>query len=175
MGGDSLPASRRTSILLHCLGAEGQRICASLDTSTSSYSVGSTGEQESDEFTTSMQKLDKRFGPVVNVSVQRRVRARLQLPTESTSEYMGELRCLAVLCNLGTFQGDAIRDQLIEGTTSLQLREIFLMEGSVLTLEEALLTAANYEAGVKAAQAFSATAPVQKLSRAKVTSPNKPP
>ncbi|XP_042144954.1 uncharacterized protein LOC121835087 [Ixodes scapularis] len=86
-----------------------------------------------------MTVLDAHFATTTNVLVDRhRFRQRRQAPKEAFEAYAASLRELASFCDYGDGVDNVIRDQLLEGTTSRQIRERLLYEGSTLTLQRAL-------------------------------------
>ncbi|XP_064463889.1 uncharacterized protein K02A2.6-like [Ornithodoros turicata] len=165
---------RKKAVLLHCLGAEGQRIFQALETATvvmkegegDGKDGGKDESKQSEVLEEALQILDKRFGSAPNVAVLRhRFRARRQQPGESTQAFVGELRCHAAKCQYGTFEDDAVRDQLLEGTVVPGLRERLLIEGGRLSLSAAVTLATTYEESIKAAKEFQQSGEVQKVDK----------
>ena len=104
-GGAERPTTlpkRKRALLLHCLGAEGQRIFYTLTDGGTSYESAVTA-------------LCAHFKPPINVVVERhKFRQRVQRPPETVAEYVGALRELAVTCEFAGNSDEMIRDQLIE-------------------------------------------------------------
>ena len=89
-----MAAERRRAILLHSLGAEGQRIFQALPTLEAAE-----GE---DSFHLTMRMLDSHFLPKINVVARRHeFRQREQLADETIDVYVAALRELAVTCDFG--------------------------------------------------------------------------
>ncbi|KAJ8046478.1 hypothetical protein HOLleu_05158 [Holothuria leucospilota] len=139
------PAERKRAILLHCLGAEGQRIFHTLPV------VSST---ETDTYEQAVRTLETHFKPTVNVVAERyRFRQRAQLPGEPVDSYISSLRELASTCEFRDFADEMIRDQLVEKTTSTKLRERLLLEKD-LTLTKAITLARNMEQALREASSM---------------------
>ena len=110
-------------------------------------------------------------------------RQRRQLPGESVLQYVAELRSLAAACRFGTPQQEEemIRDQLIEHTSSVEVRERLLLETEELSLSQAVDIAVKVESASAAeCVAASLTAPVNISSQAATSShslcpPSSPP
>ncbi|KAF0290295.1 hypothetical protein FJT64_011511 [Amphibalanus amphitrite] len=131
VGGGSFSAARKETILLTCLGAEGQRIFESLPAA-----VKQEGE---DQYAFTRRRLEAQFAPRQNVCVERyRFRSRVQQTEETVQQWVSILRQLASSCEYGDRTDEFIRDQVIERTNSSKLRQRLLMEGSDLTLERTL-------------------------------------
>ncbi|XP_003731307.2 uncharacterized protein K02A2.6-like [Strongylocentrotus purpuratus] len=127
----------RRAILIHCLGAEGQRIFGQLEVST-------TGTYDK-----AVDELEKYFGPKTSVMIERyRFRQRVQGHGEPVKQYVAAITELASKCKFGTLNDELVRDQLIEKTSIPRIRERLLMEDDGLTLKKALDLAIQIEAAM---------------------------
>lgn len=130
--GNAWPTSRKRATLLHCLGAEGQRIF---------YSLPDTGTS----FEDAVSALEGHFLPKVNVVVERHTfRQRAQLPHETVNQYLAALRALSANCAFDANTDEMIRDQLLEHLRDDRIRERLLLEPD-LTLEKATTLAIQME------------------------------
>ncbi|XP_033114101.1 uncharacterized protein K02A2.6-like [Anneissia japonica] len=137
---------RRSAILLHSLGPEGQRIF---------YTLPELGEAGDDILTKAMTTLQSHFAPKVSVVAERyRFRQRAQLPHESVDNYIAALRELASRCEFGTFENEMLRDQLVEKTNSSKIRTRLLTETDV-KLDKAIKLARQCETAMKEAKSMS--------------------
>ena len=90
--GEELSDARKRALLIHCLGAEGQRIFYTLTVVDDKYATALTAIQEL-------------FVPKVNVVAERyRFRQRSQHTGESTDQYVAALRELATTCEFGAME-----------------------------------------------------------------------
>lgn len=93
--------------------------------------------------------LIKHFKPTPNeISESYKFYKRLQRPEESISDYMIELKLLSNSCNFGDFRDRALRDALVIGIRSDDIRQKLLNSGdgeTSLTLSKALEIATNSE------------------------------
>uniref|UniRef100_A0A671NS01 Retrotransposon gag domain-containing protein n=1 Tax=Sinocyclocheilus anshuiensis TaxID=1608454 RepID=A0A671NS01_9TELE len=144
-----------TAMLIHCLGAEGQRLYNTLPL-------------EHDEYSGTVSALTTFFQPKVNVVAERyRFIQRAQHVGESTDHYIAALRELVATCAFGTFENEMLRDQdqLIEKISVPRIRERLLLE-SDLTLDKALeivrqIETASAEAMTMSEGEFKAVSAVQ--------------
>lgn len=87
--GDAWPDASLHAVLLHCLGTQGQRLFYTLPNGGTTY----------DE---AMAALDAHFTPRVNVvDARHKFRQRAQRIDETVSQFIAELRHLAVDCQFG--------------------------------------------------------------------------
>ncbi|KAG1936302.1 K02A2.6-like [Pimephales promelas] len=136
--------------LLHCLGAEGQRIF---------YALPDSGET----YNSAVDALKKHFMPKMNVVVERHTfRKRVQASHENIQQYVAALHALSVNCDFGDKGDDMIRDQLLEHLHSDDIRQRLLLEPD-LTLQKATTLATQLEAAAEHAKRIMADrdAPVQ--------------
>ncbi|KAG1936303.1 hypothetical protein F2P79_018653, partial [Pimephales promelas] len=136
--------------LLHCLGAEGQRIF---------YALPDSGET----YNSAVDALKKHFMPKMNVVVERHMfRKRVQALHENIQQYVAALHALSVNCDFGDKGDDMIRDQLLEHLHSDDIRQRLLLEPD-LTLQKATSLATQLEAAAEHAKRMMADrdAPVQ--------------
>ena len=100
---------RRRALLLHCVGAEAQRIFTTLPALPKLE-----GETMYDQ---TLRQLAGFYEPKVNVIAERYTfRQRKQASSESTAEYVAVLRGLTTNCQFGTLTDELIRDQVVECT-----------------------------------------------------------
>lgn len=144
-GGDSYSSERKVSILLNCLGVEGQRQYRHLPDTTSavvsSAAPDTATSSRVDAYTTAVAKLKDRFTPSINRTAERyKFRSRAQFPDESVDAYISALTALASTCNFGSLVDEMICDQLVEKTTKKEIRDRLLLEPD-LTLTSARVIA----------------------------------
>ncbi|KAL1476847.1 hypothetical protein MTO96_036189 [Rhipicephalus appendiculatus] len=187
IGGSDWPAERKAALLLTSLGAEGQRLYfnneevkqatavsvatdaplgapqSEASTAPVSTSVRRTGE--SDECTELLNNLNLLFQDATNFIVERhQFCRRLQLPGEPFTQYVTELKQLALTCEFGSTFDERIRDQVVEGVSSSALRERFLNAGRTLTLAKAEEIGKALEA-IQQASAVYDGIPVQRIDK----------
>ncbi|KAL7839056.1 hypothetical protein SRHO_G00257140 [Serrasalmus rhombeus] len=143
--GEELSDARKRALLIHCLGAEGQRIFYTLTVADDKYATALTAIQDF-------------FVPKVNVVAERyRFRQRSQHTGESTDQYIAALRELAATCEFGAMEEEMIRDQLVEKTSSTRIRERLLLEVP-LDLKKAMTIARQIETAVAEAKVMMGAA-----------------
>ncbi|PIK48057.1 hypothetical protein BSL78_15069 [Apostichopus japonicus] len=153
---------RKQALLLHSLGAEGQRIFYTLPQpvpppTTTPATPTSSAPDTADIFEQTLQILQSHFQPMVNVVAERfRFRKRAQLPGESVDNYIASLRQLTKYCEFNVFTDEMIRDQLVEKTTSSRIQERLLLEKD-LTLGKAIDIARHVERAVREARELNTT------------------
>lgn len=144
---------RRRALLLHCLGDEARR-------------QADAAAPEDGTFDETVAALKGIFIRRKSTIVLRHTfRRRTQLPGESVSTFVTDLRRLATDCKFADLHDEMVRDQLIEGTSIQRLREKLLMADDSLTLTKALDIAYAMEAAIKdASDLASAVQPVHAIS-----------
>uniref|UniRef100_A0A8C1RTY5 Uncharacterized protein n=1 Tax=Cyprinus carpio TaxID=7962 RepID=A0A8C1RTY5_CYPCA len=141
-----LPNARKRALLIHCLGAEGQRLFYTLTVS----------DQGDDTYASALSAIREFFVPKVNVVAERyRFRQRSQRAGETTDQYVAALRELAATCEFGAMEDEMIRDQLVEKTNSSRIRERLLLEVP-LDLKKAVTVARQIETATAEAKAMIA-------------------
>lgn len=150
---------RKRAVLLHALGAEGQRIFYSLpaasNTSTTITTSSTDDNEQSNEYMVALQILEAHFSPTVNVVAERfKFRQRAQWPGENIDDYIASIRELASTCNFQGFHDEMLRDQLVEKTNSARLRERLLLEPN-LQLNKAIQIAQHTEQAIRDAKSLS--------------------
>uniref|UniRef100_A0A8C7WWC8 Retrotransposon gag domain-containing protein n=1 Tax=Oryzias sinensis TaxID=183150 RepID=A0A8C7WWC8_9TELE len=85
-------------------------------------------------------------------------RQRCQQPGETVAHFVSALRELAKLCDFGTLEDGLIVNQLIEKTSSNQLRERLLLESDSMTLADALVIGKQLESALAEAHRFARAA-----------------
>lgn len=148
-GASNYNADRRKAILLHCLGAEGQRTFNSM---TEDFIAVEDGDSV---YVKAVKMLKEHFSPIMNVVVERyNFRKRCQLPNEPVDQYITALRELVVTCAYDGLTNDMIRDQLVEKTNSHRIRDRLLM-AKQLTLNKAIEIARHTEQAIKEAKSLT--------------------
>ncbi|KAM7287662.1 hypothetical protein ISCGN_031353 [Ixodes scapularis] len=151
----------RQYLLRHCLGLEGQRIFDTLPSSRAvavpsqattsaaasspaSSSVVATPKRR-DVYQEAVDSLSAHFQRSCNINLERhRFRRRYQRPEESLSDYLTDLRALAVPANFGPQQDENIREQFTAGVLSTQVPERLLLESN-LPFDQAVQIVLNIE------------------------------
>ncbi|XP_040065842.1 uncharacterized protein LOC120839597 [Ixodes scapularis] len=174
-GGDAHGPARTKAPLLHCLGVEGQRIFYTLPETfppvpePSEPPAAKQSPAAPDEYDVALAALENYFAATANVVVARnRFGQRAKLPRESIDAFVAELRDLCPNCELGSMADEFIRDQLVAKTSSQQLRERLLLEGSGLTLDRALVIGRLVEEAVRYSKKLVSFSAVQRVD-AKIT------
>uniref|UniRef100_A0A8C1KE11 Uncharacterized protein n=1 Tax=Cyprinus carpio TaxID=7962 RepID=A0A8C1KE11_CYPCA len=107
------------ALLIHCLGAEGQRFFYTLTVS----------DQGDDTYASALSATREFFVSKINVVAERyRFRQRSQRAGETTDQYVAALRELAATCEFGAMEEEMICDQMVEKTNSSRIRERLLLE-----------------------------------------------
>ena len=131
-GLDDIPELRYRALLLHCLGAQGQRV------------LGTLGPAPT--FAKAVELMKAHYPAPKGVLLRRVIfRRRRQRPWESVERFAAELGKLATMCQYGALQDEMIRDQLILHTKSDLIRQRLLLENNDLTLKAALNLAVQVE------------------------------
>ncbi|KAG0436607.1 hypothetical protein HPB47_017862 [Ixodes persulcatus] len=160
-GALQLSAERRQYLLRHCLGLEGQRIFDTLPSSravavpsqaTTSAAASSPASSSvvatptrRDIYQEAVDSLSAHFQRSCNLSLERhRFHRRYQRPEESLSDYLTDLRVLAVPANFGPQQDENIREQFTAGVLSTQVRERLLLDSN-LPFDQAVQIVLNIE------------------------------
>ena len=168
-GANKFNDDRRRALLLHCLGAEGQRVFHTLPpSSTSGDSTPSATEQCS--YSEALARLDNHFTPALNVVAERyRFRQRGQRHDESVEDYISSLRSLSLTCEFGDMRDEFIRDQLVEKTNCGRIRERLLTEPK-LTLQSAMTIARQMESASRENRALDASGSADSVNAVKFRS-----
>ena len=90
------------------------------------------------------------FGSINEAGERSTFRARYQKSSETVDAYVASLRELAATCNFGSFEDEAIRDQLQEHTFNDRVREKLVSKTHVLT--DAMRIAREIESGAHTAR-----------------------
>ncbi|KAF0292233.1 hypothetical protein FJT64_009747 [Amphibalanus amphitrite] len=150
LGGEAYSTERKTALLLHCVGAEAQRVYRTLPVQPR--------REDEDEFHAAERRLAEFYEPQVNVISERFFfRQRRQESHEPTADYVAALRRLAVNCSFGQMTDAMIRDQVVEATVHPILRERFLQDKG-LTLDRVLEIAEAFERSRREATAMAGPA-----------------
>ncbi|KAJ8356463.1 hypothetical protein SKAU_G00192570 [Synaphobranchus kaupii] len=144
LGYEDIPDKRKTALLRHCLGVEGQRIFRTL------------GLPETYEDAVAL--LTEHFTGQQRILLRcYKLRKRLQRPGESVRSYVTNLKDMARLCDYGTLQEQIIRDQFIEGILCEKTRERLLLESDNLTLGRTVEIALQVETAVECTTLLAGT------------------
>ncbi len=144
VGLTDVSAARKKALLLHCLGAEGQRVLGALESGTTS------------DYDTAVELLNAHFAAPQSALLRRFLfRQRHQLPGESVQQYVANLRGFASTCKFGALQEEMIRDQLIEHTNDAKVRETLLLEPDDLPLSRAITIVLRIESTAACASALT--------------------
>ncbi|KAL3185542.1 hypothetical protein MRX96_028946 [Rhipicephalus microplus] len=113
-----------------------------------------------DSYIEALGLLERQFSSTVNVLVERRrFTLRRQLPNEPIREFVSNLRQLAKTCDFGDFLEAALRDRVVDGIRSTELRQKLLVKGSQLTLAEAVEMLQTYEQAAEGAAVYDQGSP----------------
>nr|XP_037291082.1 uncharacterized protein LOC119186720 [Rhipicephalus microplus] len=164
-GAAEFPPARRKAILLHCLGAEGQRVYRTLPAGSNAAAPASTAAPEvqekppaatTDEYEAALIALRQQFSTSCNVVVERhRFHHRSQHAGESVHDFVAALRELVSHCSFAS-QDDALWDRSVAGVVSSCVRERLLLEGSSFSFESAVRIALQFEQAPEELKEFSA-------------------
>jgi hypothetical protein len=128
--------------LLHCIGANVQRIFVTLPGDKGSYEEAKT-------------VLKAHFEPKKNVIAERyKYRQRAQGPNESIDQYITALRDLIRTCDYNAMENELLRDQIVEKCKNNNLR-VKLLGQDNLTLDKALQMARTHETAHSEAKAMT--------------------
>nr|XP_037288019.1 uncharacterized protein LOC119180969 [Rhipicephalus microplus] len=165
-GAAEFPPARRKAILLHCLGAEGQRVYRTLPAGSNAAAPASAAAPEvqekppaaaTDEYEAALSALQQQFSTSCNVVVERhRFHRRSQHAGESVQDFVAALRELVSHCSFAS-QDDALRDRFVAGVVSNRVRERLLLESSTLSFESAVRIALQFEQAAEELKEFSAS------------------
>ncbi|XDV17686.1 hypothetical protein PO909_023512 [Leuciscus waleckii] len=143
VGLTDVSTAHKKALLLHCLGAEGQRVLGTLEIGHSDYD-------------TAVELLTAHFAaPQSALLLHFQFRQRQQLPGESVQQYVANLRGLASTCKFGALPDEMILDQFIEHTNNAKLRETLLLEPDDLSLSQAITIALQIESAAACASALT--------------------
>lgn len=139
--------ARKKALLLHCAGPAVQDIFDTLaEVEEDDEMFTAEGAPDYNEYIAALTMLDRKFLPQVNESYERhRFRRMKQTEDETVEQYIVRLKYQASLCNFGARIDDDIRDQVIDGCRSSEIRTKLLERGRDLTLERVREIAAAYE------------------------------
>lgn len=134
-GSDTFQPERKKALLLHCLGAEGQRIFYSLNTGAV---TSSDSRPAGNAYQTALAAIEAYFVPRINVVAERyRFRRRRQRVDETVAQYVTALEELVKHCAFGNLKDEMVRDQVVEACVNPRIRERLLLEPD-LTLQKVL-------------------------------------
>ncbi|KAM7300644.1 uncharacterized protein ISCGN_016252 [Ixodes scapularis] len=140
-GAAECPPERRKAILLHCLGAEGQRVFRTLPAGSSAAAPAVQDKPTAattDVYASALAALRKQFSTSCNVVVERhRFHRRNQHAGESVHDFVAALRQLVSHCSFNS-QDEALRDQFVAGVASNRGSTREYRKGSTNTVADAL-------------------------------------
>ena len=143
---NSIPEPKRVSSLLTLIGPVNYNLLRSLVAPTPPR------EKSYDEL---LSTLENHYNPKKLVIAERyHFYQRNQKTTESISEYIAELRQLAIHCEFQNFLDEALRDKLVCGLKSEAILKRLLTE-KALTLEKALEISQSMEAAERDAKGLN--------------------
>ena len=141
--GTSLSAERKTALLLHCLGPEGQDVFDHLPALTDEQSV------DLNDYEICIRKLDIHYLPKVSTILERfHFHKRYQIEGETIEDYITALRKLASSCKFASTIEERIRDQFMVGCNLEKVRNE-LWQKDEPTLEEVLKIGKCIEHSIK--------------------------
>ena len=136
---------KKSAVLLSCIGSKTYGVMKNLC---------APDLPASKDFATLCTTLKSHYDPKPSFLAQRcTFKKRRQLPTESVTEFIAELRRLALHCQFGTNLDDSLRDQFIHGLKSEAILKRLLSE-ETLTLKRAVELATIAEAAARDAKSF---------------------
>ena len=143
---NSIDAEKKVAVLLSCIGSKTYGILKNLC---------SPDLPASKDFASLCTILKSHYDPKPSFLARRcAFKKRRQLPSETVTEFMAELRRLALHCQFGTNLDDSLRDQFIHGLKSEAIVKCLLSE-ETLTLKRAVELATIAEAAAKDAKSFT--------------------
>ncbi|KAJ1112157.1 hypothetical protein NDU88_000425 [Pleurodeles waltl] len=153
--GTSLSAERRTAVLLHYLGSEGQEVFDHLPDISDSEAI------DLNEYETCIRKLDIHYLPKVRTILERYYFGKLlQRERDCMESYVTDLRRLASSCKSGASSDERIRDQFMLGCQIEKIREELWLRDDP-PFDEVLAIAKNIEHSLKCVDAIKDSAPNQ--------------
>ncbi|XP_042142227.1 uncharacterized protein LOC120837073 [Ixodes scapularis] len=156
-GLDSFAPSRKKAILFSMLGAEGQRI-------VDAFQLDETpASQEGDVFEVFLSAIEKHFEFSRCIALERqKLRARVQRPGETVSEYLTALRRQGSFCSYGDALEERLAEVFLEGLDSKRVQDRILREcvgTGVPTLTRVAQLALQYEQLARTTESFHLRAP----------------
>lgn len=130
------PKSVQVNTLLHVAGPEAIRI---------HYTFEYGEDEDKDDLSVLLTKLDDHFLPQKNISYKRHIfHTRIQAPGESIDDFVTDLKRKAATCEFGQLQEILIKDRIIIGIRDVVLRTK-LLEKRELTLQQTTDTCRSAE------------------------------
>lgn len=122
------PEKEKCSVFLYVIGLEGREI----------YNTFTFAEGEKDKIGSLFAKFEDYCNPKKNVIVERhKFNTKYQMKSQSIDQYVTELRLITRNCEFGNLTEELIRDRIVCGTNSEQVKLRLLREDK-LTLKSAL-------------------------------------
>ena len=141
--GTSLSTERKTALLLHCLGPEGQDVFDHLPAVSDELSTNLN------EYEICIKKLDLHYLPKVSTILERfHFHKRNQLEGETIEDYITSLRKLASSCKFAETVEERIRDQFMLGCVLDKVRDE-LWQKDEPTLDEVVNVGKRIEHSIK--------------------------
>lgn len=147
---------RKKALLLHCAGPAVQEVFETLPEVTAADEMFQGDETpEFTNYLATLTMLDRKFLPQINDSYERHKFRRMnQKEDETVEQYVVRLKNQAGLCNFGARVEEDIRDQVVDGCKSSEIRTKLLEAGRGLTLVKVREIAGAYELSHQQARAM---------------------
>ena len=149
-------ATKKRSVFLSVIGPTTYKVLASL------IAPEKPGDKDYEEL---VKVLKEHHNCTLSDIVQRyKFHTRTRQPSESTTQFVAELRALAQYCNFGASLTDLLRDRIVCGINDDHIQRILLSE-KALTFEKALELAVSLETARKNVSELQGTAMLQAVHR----------
>ncbi len=141
----------KCSVFLYTIGQTGRDV----------YHTMTLSEDEQDKIDVLFSKFESYCKPKQNVTIQRyRFNTRVQGRQETIDQYLTELRLIAKNCSFGDLESQLVRDRLVCGTNSEEVRKR-LLSVEDLSLDKAVSICRAHEETKKNAQYFNDGAAIE--------------
>ena len=141
----------KCSAFLYTIGQAGRDV----------YNTMTLSEEEQDKIDVLFSKFESYCKPKQNVAIERyHFNTRVQGRQETIDQYTTELRLIAKNCSFGDLENQLVRDRLVCGTNSEEVRQR-LLSVEDLTLDKAISICRAHEETKKNAQYFNAGSAVE--------------
>ncbi|XP_040077593.1 uncharacterized protein LOC115329856 [Ixodes scapularis] len=152
-GFEQMEPRRKKQLLFSLLGTEGQRV-------VDAFRLDDAPATElNDEYEIFLEKLEKHFEFSGSVTLERKkLRARVQRPGESVSEYLAALRHQGSFCSYGATLDERLCEIFLEGLDSKRVQKDRILRecvgAEVPTLDRAFQLAIQFEQLAKTTESF---------------------
>ena len=141
----------KCSVFLYAIGQTGRDV----------YHTMTLSEDEQDKIDVLFSKFESYCKPKQNVTIQRyRFNTRVQGRQETIDQYLTELRLIAKNCSCSDLESQLVRDRLVCGTNSEEVRKR-LLSVEDLSLDKAVSICRAHEETKKNAQYFNDGAAIE--------------